>query len=138
MAGLKTLKNDASVEDFINKIENERKRKEAFEILELYKDVTGEKPVMWGGSIVGFGEYHYKSERSTQEGDWPMAAFSPRKTKLSLYIMSGVKRYPDLLDQVGKYKNGVSCLYINKLADVDMEIVREIVKRDFEYMKKNY
>lgn len=138
MGELKTKVTDANVEDFINKIEHEGKREDAFIVLKMLKKITKEEPKLWGASIIGFGTYHYVSERSTQEGDWPLIAFSPRKTKLSIYIMDGYKNKQALLKKLGKHKTGVSCLYINKLADVDLKVLEELMKKSFDHMKKNY
>ena len=103
MAKLKTLATTKDPRDFLKTIQPEDKKRDGFTLLELFQQVTGEKPVMWGESIVGFGQYHYKSQRSAQEGDWPLVAFSPRKQSLSLYIMHGNTNNP-LLAQLGKYK----------------------------------
>lgn len=138
MAELKTKPNNASVSAFINAVEHEQRRKDAKHILKMMKEITGEKPKMWGSSIVGFGTYHYKSDRSRQEGEWPMTGFSPRKGAMSIYIMHGLKNHPKLLKKLGKYKNGVSCLYVKKLEDIDLTVLRELIKRDYEYMKKKY
>lgn len=132
MSTIKTLVNDGSVEDFINSVEGEVKKADAFKILDMYKTATNETPKMWGESMIGFGKYHYKSERSTQEGDWPLAAFSPRKQNLTLYIMPGFNDYGDLLDRLGKHKTSKGCLYINKLSDVDMDVLQEIIKRSYD------
>lgn len=128
MAQLKTQKNDASVEAFLNGVSEEKKREDSFAILELMRDVTGEEPTMWGTSIVGFGGYHYKYA-SGREGEWFLAGFSPRKKNLTLYIMSGFDDYDSLLADLGKYKTGKSCLYINKLEDVDLPTLRELVRQ---------
>lgn len=135
MAPLKTLPNNASVLDFINSVEDERKRQDSLALLDLFKKVTKHEPKMWGTSIVGYGMYHYKSERSTQEGDWPLTGFSPRKQNLTLYVMPGFKDFADLLVKLGKHKVSVGCLYIKKLADVDMKILEEIIKKGFDQMK---
>ena len=138
MSTIKTLVNDASVEDFINKVPDEIKRKDAFVLLEMFKKITGEKPKMWGTSIIGFGQYHYKSEKSSQEGEWMLTGFSPRKQNLSLYLMLGFKDYSDLLAKLGKHKTGLGCLYINKLADVDMKVLQKLITKSYtEYKKKN-
>jgi hypothetical protein len=136
MSTLKTLANDASVEDFISNVEDETKRNDSFTLLKMHAKVTGEKAKMWGPSIIGFGQYHYKSERSTQEGDWPLAAFSPRKQNLTLYLMHGFEGYTDLLDKLGKHKTSKGCLYINKLSDVDLAILEKLVKKSYEDSKK--
>lgn len=136
MGTIKTVATKASVTDFINAVPEEAKRKDALALLALYKKVTGEKPVMWGTSMVGFGLYHYKSERSRQEGDWPLAAFSPRKQNLTLYVMPGFGNLDDLLAALGKHKTSKGCLYINKLADVDMAVLEKIVKRSYQDAKE--
>ena len=101
----------------------------------MFKKITGEKPVMWGSSIVGFGMYHYKSERSAQEGDWLLTGFSPRKQNLTIYVMAGNKDNPEL-KKLGKHKTSVGCLYVNKLSDVDQTVLEKLIKTSFEYMKK--
>jgi hypothetical protein len=138
MAALKTTVNDASVEDFINKVEGDVKRQDSLALLKLFSKVTGEKPKMWGSSIIGFGQYHYKSERSRQEGDWMLTGFSPRKQNLTLYIMQGLTKERDLLKDLGKHKTGGGCLYINKLADVDMAVLEKLIKKSFTAMKAEH
>jgi hypothetical protein len=138
MGAIKTMVNDADVEDFINKVPDETRLHDSLALLELFSKVTGEKPKMWGSSIVGFGQYHYKSERSRQEGDWLMTGFSPRKQNLTLYIMEGFDELRDLLEKLGKHKTSVGCLYINKLADVDLTVLEKIIKQSFASMKKKY
>lgn len=138
MGTIKTTVNDASVEDFINSVTDKTKVQDSFTLLELFKNITGENPMMWGKSIIGFGQYHYKSERSSQEGDWPLVAFSPRKQKLTLYIMPGFDGYQDLLKDLGKHKRSVGCLYINKLSDVDTTVIKRLVKKCYQDMKKQY
>lgn len=132
MSTIKTLVNDASVEDFINSVDGDVKKADAFKILEMYKVITNETPKLWGSSMIGFGQYHYQSERSSQEGDWPLGAFSPRKQSLTLYIMPGFNDYSDLLSQLGKHKVSKGCLYINKLSDVDEGVLRQLVKRSYD------
>lgn len=134
MAEVKTKKTDDSVTDFLNKVENEKKRADSFAILNLMQEITGEEPKMWGTSIVGFGDYHYKYE-SGREGDWFLAGFSPRKQNLTLYIMAGFDEYDQLLEKLGKHAIGKSCLYIKKLEDVDQEVLKELVSRSVEHMK---
>lgn len=137
MAELKTQKNSASVEDFLASIENEERRNDGLTLLKIFTDLTGEKASMWGPSIVGFGSYHYKSERSAQEGEWMLAAFSPRKQNLTLYLMNGFKGYEDRLKKLGKHKvSGGSCLYIKRLSDVDMSVLKSLIKDSYESMKK--
>src|SRR5512147_809343 len=119
MAELKTKPTEQSVEDYLNAIPDEQKRADAFAIVKLMKQVTRAEPKMWGSSIVGFGSYHYKYA-SGHEGDTCLVGFSPRKQNLTLYLMLGVADYSDLLNKLGKHKTGKGCLYINKLADVDV------------------
>ena len=137
MAELKTKPTEHSVEEFLDSIENEKKRLDSFAILKLMKDITKVRPKMWGPSIVGFGSYHYKYE-SGREGDWFLTGFSPRKQNLTLYIMSGFNRYEELMKHLGKYKTGKGCLYINKLEDVDPARLRELVVLSVDYLKKKY
>ncbi|QQG49658.1 MAG: DUF1801 domain-containing protein [Candidatus Berkelbacteria bacterium] len=137
MAEPKTKATSASVEEFLNKVEPEQKRADGFMLLELFKKVAGEKPVMWGPTMVGFGVYHYKSERSSQEGDWLRIGFSPRKSALTLYVLTGDQDAP-LLKKLGKHKTGVGCLYIDKLADIDLNVLEDLVKASWEYMQKKY
>ena len=138
MAEPKTQVNDASVADFINAVPDAQKRQDSFALLELFSKITGEQPKMWGTSIIGFGQYHYKSERSAQEGEWPLTAFSPRKQNLTLYIMPGFDNYSPLLKELGKHKTSKGCLYINKLADVDAAILAELIKKSFTAMKESH
>ncbi len=134
MAEPKTQPTDQSVEDFLNAIPDEHKRADAFAVLKLMKQVTRAEPQMWGNSIVGFGRYRLKYA-SGREGDWPLAAFSPRKQNLTLYIMAGFEGYADLLKNLGKFKTGKACLYVNKLADVDLPTLKELVKQSVKHMK---
>ena len=133
MAELKTKPNDQSVEGFLNQVPDEKKRQDSFAILELMKQVTGNEPIMWGDSIVGFGTYKYKYA-SGREGEWPVTGFSPRKQNLTLYITSGFDEYDDLLIKLGKHSTGKSCLYIKKLEDVDQEVLRELISKSVEHM----
>jgi hypothetical protein len=128
MAELKTQKNDASVQDFLQGVSDEKKRQDSFDILELMREVVGEEPAMWGTSIVGFGSYRYKYA-SGREGEWPLVGFSPRKRNLTLYIMSGFEGYDSLLAELGRHKTGKSCLYINKLEDIDLPTLRELIRQ---------
>lgn len=134
MAELKTKQNEQSVEAFLNKVEDEKKRKDSFAILELMKDVTGMEPKMWGESIVGFGNYHYKYA-SGREGDYLLVGFSPRKQNLTLYVLSGAEGQDALLQKLGKYTTGKSCLYIKKLTDVDQGILAELIRQSVEHMQ---
>jgi hypothetical protein len=130
----KTQPTSASVADFLNAIEHPRKREDSFRLLEMMREVTGMEPRMWGSSIVGFGCYHYKYA-SGREGDMPVTGFSPRKQALTLYIMPGFESYTALLEKLGKHKLGKSCLYITKLADVDMDVLRELVAESVRVMQ---
>ena len=136
MTELKTKPTKKSVEQFLKKVENPTKREDSFKILELMKEITAEEPVMWGDSIVGFGSYRYKYA-SGREGDWPLVGFSPRKQNLTLYIMSGFEKYERLLENLGKFKTGKSCLYINKLKDIDTQVLRELILESVEHMKRS-
>ena len=135
MSELKTQLNDASVKAFIDSVEDEQKKQDCFALVKIFSQITGEVPKMWGSSIIGFGKYHYKSERSSQEGDWMLTGFSPRKQNLTLYIMDGFENYADLLAILGKYKTSKSCLYINWLSDIDQNILADIVKKSYAAMK---
>lgn len=135
MAELKTQKNDASVEDFLNEIPDERKREDSFAILKLMQEITGEEAAMWGTSIIGFGSYRYKYA-SGREGEWFVTGFSPRKRNLTLYIMAGFEGYDTLLADLGKFKTGKSCLYINKLEDVDIPTLRRLIEQSVDHMAK--
>lgn len=137
MVELKTQKNVASVEAFINQVEDPKKREDSFAIIELMRKVTGSKPKMWGGSIVGFGTYHYVYV-SGNSGDWPVVGFSPRKQNLTLYIMVGFSKYEELMEKLGKHKTGKSCLYVKNLSDIDMEVLETLIAESVEYMKGKY
>lgn len=137
MAEIKTKLNDGSVEDFLKSVEHDQKRADSYEILELMKEVTGEVPKMWGDSIIGFGTYHYVY-KSGKEGDWMRIAFSPRKQNISLYLMSGANSDKEILSRIGKYKTGKSCFYINKLADVNKDALRELIQKSWDEMEGLY
>lgn len=137
MADLKTKLNDASVVKFLASIENEQQRKDSFEILELMKDATRDEPKMWGDSIIGFGTYHYVYA-SGREGDWMRIGFSPRKGKISLYLMCKVEHQTEILDRIGKYKIGKSCFYINKMSDIDRNVLKELIHSAIDQMNKQY
>ena len=128
MGGLKTRKTDASVEAFLAGVGDEGKRADSREIVALMRRVTGEPPKLWGTSIVGFGSYHYVYA-SGQEGDWPLTGFSPRKQALTLYIMSGFYGEEPLLKKLGKYKTGKACLYVKKLEDIDLGVLRKLIEK---------
>ena len=130
MAELKTKPNEQGVETFLNLIEDKQEREDSF-----MKSLSKDDPVMWGSSIVGFGTYHYKYA-SGREADWMKIGFSPRKQAITLYIMTGFDSYESLLKKLGKYKTGKSCLYIKRLDDIDIEILKEIVKQSIEEISK--
>ena len=135
MAELKTKKNDASVDDFLQAITDKGKREDSLAVLKLMKQVAKQEPKMWGTAIVGVGEYHYKSSKSGREGHWFIAGFAPRKQNITLYIMPGIGNYKDIVKRLGKYKVSGSCLHINKLADVDSKVLKELIVAAFSYMK---
>jgi Domain of unknown function (DU1801) len=134
---LKTKANSGDVKDYLNSIEEPEKRAGCFQLLKLMEEITGEKAILWGTSIVGFGAYHYKYA-SGQEGDWPLTGFSARKQNISVYIMPGFDKYKDLMSRLGKHKTGKSCLYLKKLEDADMEILKEIISDSVALMKRKY
>lgn len=123
----KTKPTTASAEDFINNIESEQKRKDSFVLLELMKKASGEEPVLWSNSIIGFGIKRYKSPSTGREVDWLLIGFAPRKTNLSLYLMMNLKDNAATLKKLGKHKAGVGCIYINKLEDIDLKVLKEMV-----------
>lgn len=135
MAELKTQKNEKNVLEFLDRVEDEKKRQDSLRILALMKEVTRFEPKMWGDSIIGFGEYHYRYA-SGREGDWFLTGFSPRKQNLTLYIMAGFDRYEDLMKKLGKYKTGKSCLYIKSLEDIDQEVLKTLVRESIEHVAR--
>ena len=137
MAEMKTRPTQVSVDDFLDGVEPERRREDGRALLAMMRRVTGEEPVMWGPSIVGFGSYHYKYD-SGREGDFMITGFSPRKTALTVYIMPGFSTYDGLLARLGKHKTGKSCLYLNKLADVDLAVLEELVATSVAWMRQKY
>jgi len=137
MSDLKTKPTDKNVAEFLKKVENPTRRKDCFEVLNLMKEIAQEEPVMWGNSIVGFGTYHYKYA-SGREGDWFQIGFSPRKQYLTIYIMSGFERYEELLENLGKFKTGKSCLYINKLKDISIPHLKELMVESIQFIKELY
>lgn len=133
MAELKTKPTESSVVDYLKTVENEKKRADSFTILKLMGEITGEEPIMWGDSIIGFGTYRYKYA-SGRQAEWFLTGFAPRKQSLTLYIMSGFSAYDDLLGKLGKHSTGKSCLYVKKLEDIDIEVLRELIQQSVEYM----
>ena len=133
MAELKTKATKASVKEFLNQVPEKERREDSFTVAKLMEEITGEKPKMWGPSIVGFGTYHYKYATG-REGDWPVAAFSPRKNDLTLYIMTGFAN-KELMEKLGKYKTAKSCLYIKRLADVHMPTLKKLIKTSVKQLQ---
>lgn len=139
MAEIKTKQNDANVYEFVNSFANtELKKKDSYEIIKLMQEVTGFEPKMWGGTIIGFGQYHYKSERSRQEGDWPLVGFSPRKAAISFYVYSGSPGQAELLKELGKFKMGKGCIYVNKLSDINQETLKKLIKSTIKFLQSKY
>ena len=134
---LKTQKNKASVRAFIDAIEDDEKRKDCRRIAAMMRRISGKRASMWGDSIVGFGEYHYKY-KSGREGDWPITGFSPRKQNISVYIMPGFSKYKKQLAKLGKHKTSVSCLYIKRLSDIDEAVLERIVSDSYQRMLAMY
>ena len=135
MAELKTKPSDKSVEEFLNSIDDPIKRKDSFTLLEIFKDIMKLEPKLWGDAIVGFGDYSYKSD-SGRTGDWFVAGFSPRKQALSLYLMCGFERFSELMDKLGKHKSGKGCLYIKRLDEVNVNILKEIIQKCIKDFKE--
>lgn len=127
LAEIKTKPTAVNVEDFINNVKDEQKRKDSFVLLDMMKKASGEEPVLWGSSIIGFGNKRFKSPATGREVDWLLIGFSPRKANLSLYFTVGIKEHTAMLMKLGKHKTGLGCLYINKLEDVDLNILKEII-----------
>lgn len=133
----KTKPTELSPEAFVADVEHPVRKADSERLLEIFAEVTGMSPRMWGPSIIGYGEYHYKYD-SGREGDFMMTGFSPRKQNLSIYILPGYSDFSDLLARLGKHKHGKSCLYINKLADVDEAVLRELIAAGLEDLKSKY
>lgn len=139
MSELKTKQHDGDVYEFINSYANtEQKRKDSYELIKLMERLTGQPPKMWGSSMIGFGSYHYKSQRSRQEGDWPLVAFSPRKDAISLYVFTGDEEHEHLLENLGKFKRGKACIYIKKLSDLNQQALENLILATVEYLKDRY
>ena len=136
---LKTKENDTDVFSFLSVQPDVQKKEDSLALLKMMKAVTKKEPMMWGGSIVGFGKYIFTSPKTGRSGEWFMAGFSPRKQNLTIYFVSGLSKYGELMKKLGKYKiSGGSCLYINKLADVDTKVLKELVTASWKYMKEKY
>jgi hypothetical protein len=134
MAELKTKATTASVADFIDAVGDEERRKDCRTVAKIMQKATGAKPKMWGPSIIGFGDHRYKYETG-RELDWFLAGFSPRKRDLTLYIMPGFDRYPDLMASLGRHSTGKSCLYVKRLADIDTKVLEKLVTESVKHMK---
>lgn len=134
----KTKATDQSIMDFVRGVENEQKRQDSLALIELMKDASGHEPKMWGESIIGFGSYHYKYQ-SGHEGDAPLVGFSPRKSAISLYFSCDINgEHGELLEKLGKFKTGKGCLYVNKLSDVNIEILKELAKDSIKFTLEKY
>lgn len=139
MAEIKTKQTSADVDEFINTFaDTEQKKKDSFELLKLMQDFTGYPPKMWGPSIIGFGSYHYKSDRSRQEGDWLLVGFSPRKSAISLYVYSGCPGQDELLKELGKFKMGKACIYVKKLSDINRETLKKMMRSTIDFLQSKY
>jgi len=136
MAELKTKKTKASVAAFLDQISDEQRRKDCQRVLKIMKEATGEQPRMWGSSIVGFGAYKYRYA-SGHEGEWPIIGFSPRKNDLTLYIMPGFADHTELMAKLGKHKTGKSCLYIKKLDDVELPVLKKLITKSVDKMAEH-
>jgi hypothetical protein len=134
-AELKTKKIEASIEEFLNSVDDEERRKDNFKVLDMFKRITGEEPKMWGPSIVGFGSRVLKYD-SGRELDWMLTGFSPRKGNLTLYIIDGFAKHDDLMARLGKHKTGKSCLYVKKLSDIDQSVLEELILESIDYIKR--
>ena len=137
MAELKTRPTKASVDKFLNGVDNDSRREDARCVLAIMQRTTHELPTMWGDRIVGFGSYHYRYA-SGQEGDWPLIGLSPGRRNLTLYIMPGFDDYALLLTRLGKHRTGKSCLYVNRLRDIDMSVLEELIRQSVADMRRRY
>ncbi len=139
MAEIKTKPIDSDIDKFLMTIEPGKRRSDSIKIKHLFDSVDKEKATLWNNNMIGYGSFHYKSERSRQEGDWPLIAFSPRKQNITIYIMSGAKNYENLLKELGKYKiSSGSCIYINKVEDINLEVLKKIISASVSDMKTRY
>ena len=139
MSEIKTKPSDVDIDKFLMSVEPNKKRADSIELKKLFDSVVKERPSLWNNNMIGYGSYHYKSDRSKQEGDWPLTGFSPRKQYIAIYIMSHVSNYKDLLSKLGKYKlSSGSCIYVNKIEDIDLDVLKEIISTSVSDMKKTY
>ncbi|MGG1632587.1 DUF1801 domain-containing protein [Rossellomorea sp. NRS-1567] len=137
MYELKTKENDSNVIEFIEAVENEKKRDDAYKLLDIFTETTGFEAKMWGPSIIGFGSYHYKY-KTGHEGDAPLVGFSPRKEKISLYFAPGDPEREKVLDSFGKHTTGKACVYINKVADIDQDVLKQLINQSMSFLQKTY
>tara|TARA_B100000780_G_C21115147_1_gene451079 strand:+ start:343 stop:762 length:420 start_codon:yes stop_codon:yes gene_type:complete len=137
MAENKTKPTELAPIDFVNSVEHPQRKADALFLLDWFKKITGEEPVMWGPSLIGYGKYTYKYA-SGHGGEFFRTGFSPRKQNMSIYVMCGFDESPDLMQKLGKFKTGKSCLYVNKLADIDLEVLQQLVEDSLVYMKEKY
>lgn len=139
MAELKTKQHDSDVFEFIESFANsEQKKQDSYELVKLMQEFTGHPPKMWGPTMVGFGSYHYKSDRSRQEGDWPLVAFSPRKAAISLYVYTGYPEHEYLLKDLGKFTMGKACIYVKKLSDINVDALKKLMGATIEFLEEKY
>ena len=139
MSEIKTKAMDLDVEQFLMGVEPEKKKLDSIKLKYVFDSVLEEKASMWNNNMIGYGSYHYKSERSKQKGDWPLIAFSPRKQYIAIYIMPGVDHYKDLIDRLGKHKvSSGSCIYVNKIEDINVDVLKEIIATSVRDMKRMY
>jgi hypothetical protein len=139
MSEIKTKPSDLDIDKFLMSVEPEKKRADSFELKKLFDSIVKEKPSLWNNNMIGYGSYHYKSDRSKQEGEWPLTGFSPRKQYIAIYIMSHVNNYKDLLSKLGKYKISTgSCIYVKKIEDINLDVLKEIISTSVSDMKKTY
>ncbi|WP_044337046.1 DUF1801 domain-containing protein [Rossellomorea aquimaris] len=137
MYELKTKQNDSSVIEFIEAVENPKKREDAYKLLDIFTETTGFEAKMWGPSIIGFGSYHYKY-KTGHEGDAPLVGFSPRKAKISLYFAPGDQEREKILNSFGKHTTGKACVYINKVADIDQGVLKQLINQSVSFLQRTY
>lgn len=137
MSYLKTQPGAEDAQKMISEIKDEQRRKDCEYLLQFFNDVTGENPQVWGGSMIGYGSYTYKT-KGNKEGEWFKVGFANRKTSLTIYVVSGYEREAELMKSLGKFKTGKSCLYVNRLDDIDLELLKEIVQKSYQWMNENF
>jgi len=137
MAKNKTVFTDESVIEFIEKLENETKKSDSYQLIHLMSEITGQEPKMWGPSIIGFGQYHYKYA-SGHEGDAPVLGFSPRKAAISLYVFSGAEEHLPTVEKLGKFTMGKACIYVKKMSDIHLEVLNELMQQSIDFVSEKY